>query len=73
MAVLGLESMFDRRKKLCKNFAKKSMKHPVHKKMYNWNNGSQTRAKPKVVIPYAKTKRYATSSIPSLSKIINAL
>ena len=68
-----LELMFDRCEKLCKNFAKKSMRHPIHKKMYTWKQGSQTRAKPKVIIPKAKTKRYGTSSIPSLSKIINSL
>ena len=73
LALLNLETMSDRRDKLCKNFAKKSIRHPVHNKMYTWRKGNQTRAKPKVIIPYAKTKRYDTSSIPSLSRIINSL
>ena len=73
LKMLDLESMFDRREKLCKNFARKSTKNSAHRNMYTWSKGIQTRAKPKVIIPHAKTKRYATSAIPSLSRLINTL
>ena len=73
LKLLDLESMFDRREKLCKNFARKSIKNAAHRNMYTWSKGIQTRAKPKVIVPHAKTKRYATSAIPSLSRLINTL
>ena len=71
LALLNLETMAERREKLCKNFAKKSIRHQVHKQMFTWKKGNQTRTKSKVIIPYARTKRYDTSPIPSLSRMIN--
>ena len=73
LALLDLDTMFERREKLCKNFAKKSFKGPVHHKMFNWNDKRQTRSKRKVIVPPASTQRYNRSSIPSLSRMINSL
>ena len=38
-AILNLESLCDRRDKLCTNFAKKTIKHPDHRKMFTWIEG----------------------------------
>ena len=72
-AILNLESLCDRRDKLCTNFAKKTIKHPDHRKMFTWIEGRTTRDGRKVVVPYARTSRYARSSVPSLAQIINNL
>ena len=75
LAMLGLEPLGERRNSLCREFAIKAMKHPVHSKMFTMVEGRQTRAKRKVVVPVfpAKTARYDRSSIPNLARIINAL
>ena len=39
--------------------------------MYTFKEGRDTRAGMKVIIPHTKTKRYETSLVPSLAKIIN--
>ena len=73
LTILGLEPLDERRIKLCKSFAKKTLKHPVHSKMFTCNGRKGSRSRQKVIIPYAKTKRYDSSSVPSLSRIINSL
>ena len=75
LAMLGLEPLGERRDSLCREFAIKAMKHPVHSKMFTMVEGRQTRAKRKVVVPVfpAKTARYDRSSVPNLARIINAL
>ena len=73
LSILDLEPLDERRLKLCKNFAKKTLKHPVHKEMFTLSKRIGTRSKIKVVIPNAKTKRYDSSSIPGLSRIINTM
>ena len=73
LAILGLETMRERRDKLCSNLAKKSLKRPVHKSMFTWNERRQTRSNRKVIVPPATTQRYDRSSIPSLARIINSL
>ena len=67
LAILGLEPLDERRMQLCKSFAKKTLKHPVHSKMFTFSGRSGARSKQKVIVPYAKTKQYETSSGPSLS------
>lgn len=73
LSMLNLEPLDERRMKLCNNFAKKTIKHTVHSKMFTLSKRTETRSKPKVIIPSAKTRRYDSSSIPSLARIINKL
>ena len=73
LALLNLNKLKERRDELCQNFAKKVVKHPVHRNMFTWKKGSKTRKGDKVIVPKYKTKRYGTSSIPSLARIINSM
>ena len=73
LAILDLEPLDDRREKLCKKFAAKTFKHPVHSKMFEIINLPNIRNKRSVEVPLAKTSRYKNSAIPSLANIINAL
>ena len=72
LAILGLERLDKRRMELSNRFAKKTFKHSEHKKMFTLNEKRGTRSNQKVIVPFAKTRRYDTSSIPSLSRIINS-
>ena len=71
LASLDLEPLEARRESLCKNLAKKLVKHPAHRKMFTFREGRDTRAGRRVIIPPTVTKRYETSSVSSLAKIIN--
>ena len=73
LAMLNLEPLLNRRKILCKNFAKKTLKHPVHSKMFEFKQRKKTRTCFNVIVPFAKNARYANSSIPSLAKLINSM
>ena len=72
LAMLNLEPMANRREKLCQKFARKTLKHPVHGKMFTINKNNQTRSGRKVIEPKAKTARYRKSSIPSLARMLNS-
>ena len=72
LAMLNLEPMANRREKLCKKFARKTLKHPVHGKMFTINQNNQTRSGRKVIEPQAKSARYRKSSIPSLARMLNS-
>ena len=73
LAMLNLEPLENRRDILCKKFARKTFKHPVHRQMFTIRQGEKTRSGCKVVVPKAKTARYERSTIPSLARIINSL
>ena len=73
LAILNIEPLENRRELLCKKFARKTFKHPVHRQMFTLRKGNKTRSGCKVVVPEAKTARYEKSAIPSLAKIINSL
>ena len=73
LSMLNLEPLERRREILCKNFASKVFKHPVHNHMFTLTKGQNTRSGSKVVIPPIKHARYRKSSIPSLAKIINEM
>ena len=73
LAVLELDRLDERRDKLSIKLAKKIIKHPEHRKMFQWKQRSKTRVGPKVVIPKDKTKRYSRRAVPSLARIINNL
>ena len=72
LALLDLEKLEKRREDLGTKFAKRTIKHPVHRNMFKWREGRATRTGTKVIVPKAKTKRYRRSSIPSLARIINS-
>ena len=73
LALLELEPLSDRRDKLCTKFARKTIKHPFHSKMFTMVEGRTTRTKRRVIVPEAKTARYDKSTIPNLARIINSL
>ena len=73
LAMLNLEPLVDRRLTLCKNFGRKTIKHPVHSQMFTFNRVKHTRAGRKVIVPKANTARYNKSAIPSLARLINSM
>ena len=73
LAMLNLEPLEERRKMLSQNFARKTIRHPNHSKMFTFSRGKQTRSGRKVIVPQAKTARYDKSAIPSLARMINAM
>ena len=67
----GLETLAARRDTLCLSFAKKCLKN---KKFSHWFPAKQslkTRSKTKYIEPTGQTKRYLTSSIPHLTRLLN--
>ena len=77
LALLDLEPLSDRRDTLCKRFARKTVKHPVHSTMFTFVSDKTTRSTAKssrkVVVPAARTARYDRSAVPNLARIINSL
>ena len=71
MIKVNCESLEDRRDKISENCAKNFLKHPEHRKMFQFNLKSKTRSGKRVVIPQSRTERYSRSTIPSLGNIIN--
>ena len=68
-----IETLFERRRKLCKTFARKSQKHP---KFRNWfklsNTLHNTRSKKsKFAQVYSQTIRYKKSSLSYLTDLLN--
>ena len=72
LEIMGLQLLKERRLLLSIEFAKKMFKHPEHRKMFTLCEGRTTRAGRKVIVSKGKTKRYQTSSIPSIAKILNS-
>ena len=70
-----IDKLFERREKLCLKFSKKEIKKPdggIFKKYRNNKRTKRKTAKVKVAEePKIRTTRYAKSSIPYLSKLIN--
>ena len=71
LAILNLEPLSERREKISKKFAFKTLKHPVHQNIFTHVTRQNGRSGRKVIVPTSKTKRYERSSIPALSRIIN--
>ena len=70
---LGLETLYERRNKLCKNFANKSLKHPKFTKWFKPNvKRSFTRNIPtRFCEVNARTERFNKSPINYLTKLLN--
>ena len=70
----NLESLIDRRKQLSTTFAEKTNKHPEHGKLFKDINISvdkaETRFNNNIRVPTSKTRRYETSAVPSLAKLL---
>ena len=73
LAILDLEPLSDRRNDLCKEFANKAFKHPVHGKMFKPNQSTtNTRGeRRRVIVPVGKSVRYNNSAVPSLARLLN--
>ena len=71
LTLLNLEPLSDRRQELCQNFARKTLKHPVHSKMFSLHGDRKSKTGRKVIPPKCKTVRYSRSSVPSLADVIN--
>ena len=70
LAILETEPLSERRTQMSLKFAKKALKHPVHKEMFKPVK-IKTRSEQRVVVPHCRRKRYEKSAIPSLSKLLN--
>ena len=75
LKVLGLDTLFDRRKKLCKKFARKSVKNEKFNKWFKVNNKvSITRQRlDKFCNVYSRTVRFDKSPISYLTRILNSM
>ena len=76
LEVLALDSLYDRREKLCLLFAKKCLKSKNHQvsSMFPLNDiqtSMETRASEKYHVNMAKTERYKNSSIPYMQRLLN--
>ena len=71
LAILNLMPLDERRQQISEKFAKKLLKHPEHRKIFEFTTNKTTRAGRKVVVPKSKTTRYKKSAVPSLANIIN--
>ena len=68
---LGLDTMAARREKLCLGFAKKCLTNPKFTHWFPVKKSIRTRSKAKFLEPKGKMKRFLTSSIPHLTRILN--
>ena len=73
---IGLETLEQRRYKLCENFVKKAIKDPKHKQWFDEYNqvGAKTRSdKTQYITPLYRLERYQRSPIPYLTDILNSI
>ena len=73
---IGLETLEQRRYKLCENFVKKAIKDPKHKQWFDEYNqvGAKTRSdKTQYITPLYRLERYHRSPIPYLTDILNSI
>ena len=76
LETIGLETLQQRRLKLCENFVKKAVKDPKHKHWFDEYNqcGPKTRSeKTKYITPLHRLERFHSSPIPYLTDILNNL
>ena len=68
---LSLDTLEARREKLCLKFAEKCVKSTRFTHWFELRKSLATRSKIKYVVPKGKTKRFLTSSIPHMTRILN--
>ena len=68
-----LETLFERRRKLCKTFAKKSLKHPKFTKWFKptQKRHNMRRKQQKFCSVYSQTQRYQKSTLSYLTELLN--
>ena len=72
LAILEIETLDERRKLLCINFAKKCTTHPKLKHMFPRSGKTyNTRWKEQFKVNFARTERYRNSSIPYMQRLLN--
>ena len=68
----GLETLKERRVKLCENFAKSCVKSGKHSEMFPLNSQTvETRAHETYFVTHAKNGRLAKSAIPYMQRLLN--
>ena len=71
LAILNIGTLEERRQKIIYKFAKKILKHPVHRNIFEFKQNDGTRSGKKIVVPKCKSARYEKTTIPSLALMIN--
>ena len=73
LSLLGLETLFQRREKLCLTFAKKCVNHPKASSMFPLNKTPNyaLRKHEKYVVQSARTSRLHFSAIPQMQRALN--
>ena len=70
--ILGLETLQSRRLKICKNFAKKTLKSR-HRNMFTENSSSyRTRNRKDFAVPLSHSKRAFESPLVYLTRLLNS-
>lgn len=68
----GMKTLATRRDGLCLKFAKKCLKNKNFKHWFQTRQSLKTRSGKIFIEPEGKTKRYLTSSIPHLTRLLNS-
>ena len=74
LKVLKLESLDQRRSRLCLKFAKNCLKNDKMKQLFplaEKKHGMDTRSQDKFKVHFAKSERYRKSTIPYMQKLLN--
>ena len=75
LKLLNLESLFERRERLCLKFAKKCLKMDNFKKLFpvrRMNHEMKKRKTEKYLIKHINTERYMKSTIPAMQRLLNS-
>ena len=72
----GLQTLHDRREKRCLDFALKSLKHPVNRRMFPFNSnlggeGAEIRDRETFEVNFARTEKYRMSAVPFCQRKLN--
>ena len=73
LELTGLETLENRRRELCKRFAKNCLKNPKTNNMFprKPSSGHDTRAPEKFIVQKARTDTLRLSSIPYMQRLLN--
>ena len=72
LEILNMKTLNQRRKEMCLKFAKNCLKNEKVRSIFPVNNQSKrTRNTEQYRVNFAKTKRYANSTVPSLQRLLN--
>ena len=76
LELVGFQTLHDRREKQCLDFAQKSRKHLIHRRLFPINNkqakeSADIRQREPFIVNFARTERYRKSAIPFCQRILN--